>query len=320
MKTLILSVSFVLSTLFSFSRNIRAIINNGDWSTATTWTNSIIPTNGDTATIPAGLTVVVSNTINISTSKLVIQDSGILDFTGGNTVMYLASTSIVNIYPDGSIVNGTGNGSHLIYMGTNLVYKSSMGTINGPATLSSQGGFTTLPVTFIAFTLTSSSQSVLVQWSTAQEIGSSYYNVERSTDGSNWTTIATISSAGNSTSEKDYSYTDLQPQAAAYYRIKQVDMKGSFCYTAIKSVKTNAAANAMITIAPAGQGRIALQFNNSSTEKIQVRFISLNGQVAGEQQVQANFGQTILSTQLKGVYVVAVSNGKDIQVAKQLFL
>jgi hypothetical protein len=73
----------------------------------------------------------------------------------------------------------------------------------------------------------------LISWATAQEFNSSSFEIERSTNGSNWINVGSIGAAGNSASEKAYQQVDLNG-GNAFYRIKQVDKDGGFVYTAIE--------------------------------------------------------------------------------------
>lgn len=72
-------------------------------------------------------------------------------------------------------------------------------------------------------------------WTTAQEINSSYFELEKSFDGSNWTTLAKLAGAGSSNSLKSYQLTDPQG-GTAQYRLKQVDRDGKATYSTV--VKT----------------------------------------------------------------------------------
>lgn len=87
-----------------------------------------------------------------------------------------------------------------------------------------------LPVEFILFTVECRNDGTLVSWATASEQNSSHFDVQNSTNGSAWATIATLPAAGNSTTEKRYSYTDANPQGK-FYRIKEVDLDGKIQYS-----------------------------------------------------------------------------------------
>ncbi len=90
-----------------------------------------------------------------------------------------------------------------------------------------------LPVTFSSFDAKCSNNGTVISWSTAQELNSDYFEVQRSTDGSSWKAIGRTPAAGNSSRENNYSQIDLEA-GNAMYRIKQVDKNGAVTYTGIE--------------------------------------------------------------------------------------
>lgn len=92
-------------------------------------------------------------------------------------------------------------------------------------TLSSFG--TALPVSFINFSVACNNGAAILTWKTAQEINSKHFNVQMSTNGVSWQTIATVQAAGNSSTEKQYSFTNNnQTSASTFYRLLQEDIDG----------------------------------------------------------------------------------------------
>ncbi len=77
----------------------------------------------------------------------------------------------------------------------------------------------------------------LVSWATSQEINTSIFEIEHSVDGINFVKIGQQNAAGNSTNISFYNFTDLKPAAGLnYYRIKQIDINGSYKYSVIVKV------------------------------------------------------------------------------------
>ncbi len=91
-----------------------------------------------------------------------------------------------------------------------------------------------LPVQFLLFNVRCAGNSVLINWKTAQELNSSRFMVERSADGIQWTAIGMMPAAGNSSTERSYSFIDNSPVASgAMYRIAEYDIDGRIQYTSI---------------------------------------------------------------------------------------
>jgi hypothetical protein len=107
--------------------------------------------------------------------------------------------------------------------------------INGAASISFP---TSLPVTLLNFTSTLLNNTVKLQWQTTTEINSSYFLIERSNDGVNFSGIGKVNAAGNSNAIKQYSFIDKTPLAdEAFYRLKEVDLDGNYKYSNILLVK-----------------------------------------------------------------------------------
>ena len=77
-----------------------------------------------------------------------------------------------------------------------------------------------LPVEFGNFTVTKAGNKAKINWNTVQELNSSYFKVEHSTDSRNWKSIYKVNGAGNSNTTIQYEYIDPSPaQGRNYYRI-----------------------------------------------------------------------------------------------------
>lgn len=76
------------------------------------------------------------------------------------------------------------------------------------------------------------SYDVLVSWTTATETNNDRFEIERSSDGTNWETVGTVYGAGTSEQENHYRFNDLNPMSGnIYYRIKQIDFDETFSYS-----------------------------------------------------------------------------------------
>jgi hypothetical protein len=70
-------------------------------------------------------------------------------------------------------------------------------------------------------------------WSTASEAQNKGWNIERSTDAINWTTIGFVQGGNNSDVTLEYKF-QLKEFGKYYYRIKQLDIDGHFEYSEIE--------------------------------------------------------------------------------------
>ncbi len=111
-------------------------------------------------------------------------------------------------------------------------------------------GSSVLAIKLLSFTGKNNGSNNLLEWSTTSETNNDHFDIERSTDGVVFEKIATIKGAGNSSSTKQYQFTDNAAlKGISYYRLKQVDADSKFSYSDIINLKT-AESNAIINIYP----------------------------------------------------------------------
>lgn len=102
-----------------------------------------------------------------------------------------------------------------------------------------------LPIELFAFTAQAlNTTDAQLNWTTASEINSSHFDIQRSIQGISWITIDTVAAAGNSRSNQFYTLTDkkvFDPNKITnpnfYYRLKMVDIDGYFEYSDVRYVK-----------------------------------------------------------------------------------
>lgn len=82
-----------------------------------------------------------------------------------------------------------------------------------------------LPIELVTYEGNYIDNQVILNWSTASELNSEYFKVERSYDNENFTFIGKIDAAGKSNDLKSYKFIDkgVQRNGIAYYRLQQYD-------------------------------------------------------------------------------------------------
>lgn len=97
------------------------------------------------------------------------------------------------------------------------------------------GVCSTVPVTWENPLWTSiKDNKVLLYWSVAQELNNDYFAIEHSVDGFSFKEIGAIDGNGNSYSPKSYTFIHEEPETGInYYRIRQVDLDGTYKYSHI---------------------------------------------------------------------------------------
>lgn len=322
MKKYLLLCLIIITALNSEATTITAV-KNGDWETASTWNLSNWGAGKDTVIIPFGFIISVTSNVDMGSLAIVLEDYGVLSFIGSGSKLNLspASTVIVNYT---GLITATGSPSQVLKIGNNTVYKGNEANVFGLSyATSTSPGFivsTVLPVRFTDISVNRENHGIMVQWTTAQETGSSSFEIERSLDGNNWTKAGTVAAAGNSTTTRSYSFTDQNNNTQVYYRIKEVDANGAFIYSTVKSVSAVSESAGTVSISSTASGKVLLQFHRTVTGNYIVRIVSLSGQVVNQQQLSSPAGSVFLSYTCKGTYVVTVCDGKSLQQARQVIL
>ncbi len=92
-----------------------------------------------------------------------------------------------------------------------------------------------LPIELTIFQVKCDGDKTTIHWQTATEKNNQYFEVERSIDATNFTSILKVNSQNpNSISELNYSAVDPEPyNGKAYYRLKQVDLNGGYTYSSV---------------------------------------------------------------------------------------
>lgn len=96
-----------------------------------------------------------------------------------------------------------------------------------------------LPVHLVSFDGRIEGNGVYFVWKTASELNNIGFTLQRSTDGTNWIDIETVSGAGTTDKSNTYEYRDRMPATGMnYYRLEQKDADGSLSYSRIIGIRS----------------------------------------------------------------------------------
>ncbi|MGE0567785.1 MAG: T9SS type A sorting domain-containing protein [Bacteroidia bacterium] len=248
---------FLLLTGFSQAQTTCTATASGDWLTPGIWSCGHTPTCGDLVIIPSAITVSVNSQVDLSGCNtaacdgnctgtcaatgidLYIATGGYLKFKNGNKLKLPCCSHIVSA-PGATIQPGSGGGSsNYIEICTDKVWTSDSGNVVGTNCFPKPCN--PLPVEFIGFTGNLEVKVVFLKWTTASESNNLHFVVEKSSDGLNFYSIGKEKSKGfmgNSSVALNYDFIDNDlKHPRYYYRLKQVDLNGSYKYSKTISVK-----------------------------------------------------------------------------------
>ncbi len=133
--------------------------------------------------------------------------------------------------PNGFIVPefNSGDGIHLNNAGHRLLYQRAIEVILPIL----------VPVELVSFIGTRSGSTVLLQWITGTEANNYCFEIQRSSNKTDFETIGFVEGSGTTTSPTSYSFTDgsAGKEQTWYYRLKQIDYDGTSSLSGLAEVE-----------------------------------------------------------------------------------
>lgn len=186
----------------------------------------------------------------------------------------------------------------------------------------------TLPVKYSSFDAAAANNIVTLNWVTEQEINNNHFEVERSFDGANFTTIAIVLDGFATGSQKSYKVKDnaaeLASKAVVYYRLKQIDNNGRVTYSNVLTVRLQSkTSDVKMQVSPNPfVESLNIQFTSTENNKAQVQLLTVTGQKVFTQQATVTKGSNSIQVQglsklVPGMYIAQlIVNGSVIDNQK----
>ncbi len=194
----------------------------------------------------------------------------------------------------------------------------------GPSGYSATQIFTTnqtvLAINGITMMARRQGANVLVSWSTQSEQNSAWFDVERSYDGTNFINIGRVQSAGNSSTLRNYQFTDVNAtKSLIFYRLKIVDVNASYKHSQIRVVTKSENTNQEFLLYPNPANSIVTIVLKEAAEKEMGLQVSNHlGQIVKSSQISTGlqFIKLNVSHLPKGIYTVIITAIDVVQVKK----
>jgi len=223
---------------------------------------------------------------------------------GNGTTVSITPTDDLNNYSFAANIGTLPNGNHVFYIrsfdvwGLTYVYPFA---VNTP-----------LPLTLLSFNAQKQNSIVLLNWLTTNEINTQYFNVERSTDGIHFIPIGKVNAQTSTATNKAYSFTDNSfPTGIIYYRLKMMDINGTFTYSPIVRINNNS--GIVINIYPNPASNMAtIELPSGIGKNIAINVINASGQLV-KQLLQKSAPQIQLNVSAipAGAYTVYITDGEN---------
>ena len=172
-----------------------------------------------------------------------------------------------------------------------------------------------LPVKLLDFYGLKENGQSLLSWKITNEGNASYFELERSAEGKNFSWLANIPAKDLVAKEQHYDFIDLHPfYPSSFYRLKLVDKEQKFTYSNVVKLNSTADASAWIIYPnPAGQ-IIHISFSSSMDGNTTFQLFNSSGQMVYNKNVNYSKGENKVDLNIKdlpeGVYIIRSSDLK----------
>lgn len=180
---------------------------------------------------------------------------------------------------------------------------------------------TVLPVQFLGFTGVLQNTQVNLSWSIIASKEVSRFEIERSTDNSNYTKVGTVTDAVQLNVQQNYGYVDNITGISSdvfYYRLKVIGKAGEVKYSNVLVVRQGQAKTPVSVMPNPANNYATVRFFTEKESQVTMRLIDNIGKTVLLQQVKAGKGNnsiqlTNLNRYSSGVYSVQlVVNGETV--------
>ena len=164
-----------------------------------------------------------------------------------------------------------------------------------------------------------------LNWTTASEHNSAYYQIEKSRDGENWDVINTQDAAGNSNEMRSYSFVDAHASAGNnLYRLSQFDIDGDSKTYSVVNVNCAAANAGYFSTHPnpsTGQFHVVLN-NQELIGTATIRMVDSRGTIVSQKEIEVMEGINVYNFNEFKVapgmyYITVVNDDKSTETIKQ---
>ncbi len=137
-----------------------------------------------------------------------------------------------------------------------------------------------LPLQLLHFSGTLNNTTVCLKWEAEEETAFSHFNVHRSFDGINFSSIGLINGAGNN-NRNSYSYTDSDlknhPVKKVFYRLQMVDMDGKFKYSKVIMFDLEQTQKSILLFPNPVVTSLTVSFNQEKEGNTSIRITDMKG-------------------------------------------
>ncbi len=184
-----------------------------------------------------------------------------------------------------------------------------------------------LPIELLDFKAICDENKVNLTWTTATETNNDYFTIEKSPEFQNWSPLADVDGAGNSSSVISYSYADENPNRnVTYYRLKQTDYNdqysysdpiSAYCYTSDNNIE-------VMEMQITADNDLLVSFSSNKGGLHHFNLYDGNGKLITDENIITNPGKNVLTYNLSNlssdIYMFTIYNSSKSITRKILLI
>ncbi len=161
----------------------------------------------------------------------------------------------------------------------------------------------------------------VLDWATASEKNTRQFDVERSANGTSFSPIGIAKAAGNSSQHSRYQYRDYNidklKSETNYYRLKQINIDGTFTYSNIVKLTYNRNGKVRSIIYPnPTEGSVMLVIKENALFGSEAGIYDINGRLLEKIKITSGNQVINLGKYLAATYFIKLKNGEVFKVIK----
>lgn len=164
-----------------------------------------------------------------------------------------------------------------------------------------------LPLRLVSFSGAINNKQAQLEWVTAEERNVRKFEIERAVDAVNFNSIGSVN-AITGASQNKYAYTDKEPLSDGFYRLKMIDIDGSYTFSNVIELKLSS--TALSVRYNSLTATLNIQTNNVANDNLQVIIYTMEGKKVMQKEKALSAGSNELNVNLshlsQGIYAANV--------------
>ncbi|MCZ2392695.1 MAG: right-handed parallel beta-helix repeat-containing protein [Chitinophagales bacterium] len=174
-----------------------------------------------------------------------------------------------------------------------------------------------LPLDLISFIAGAVNDKTQLQWNTVNEVNVSHFEIERSSDGIHWEILSSIN-ATNGIAQQYTAWDNAPHQGDNYYRLKMIDIDGSFKYSKIVQVffANNSLAPDFSVYPNPSKGDFTITAKDMTTPTAKIQIFDELGRMIFNHQIKEGKNSIHLEHLPSGTYILNINSSLNTNIQK----